>query len=207
MFNLTPAETKLFKELNTPQKLQDYLQYVPFNFEKQGETLRSPRDVIKHYKAHCMEGALFAGAVLWFHGYNPALLDLRAVRPDFDHVVCLFQVNGLWGAISKTNHGVLNYRDPIYVSVRELAISYVHEYFLQNGKKTLRNYSEPFYLKPLGESWITSSKPLWYIDMALDKSKHIDFFDKKTVKLLRKADRVQIEAGNAEVFNPRKNYE
>ena len=100
-------------------------------------------EVLRAGKAHCMEGALLAAAILEFHGHKPLLLDLRSTSEDLDHVVALFKQNGYWGAISKTNHVVLRYREPIYGSVRELAMSYFHEYFLDNGKKTLREYSVP----------------------------------------------------------------
>ena len=52
----------------------------------------------------------------------------------------------MWGAISKTNHAILRWRDPIYKSARELAMSYVHEYCLPGGKKSMLEYSRPFSL-------------------------------------------------------------
>ena len=108
-------ETKLFKRLNTPAKIQDYLNGLKFNFEKHGETCYSPRMVIKNKTAHCMEGALLAAAVLEFYGVRPAVVDLRSIKPqDDDHVVAVFKKFNCFGAISKTNHGVLRYREPVY---------------------------------------------------------------------------------------------
>ena len=105
----------------------------------------SPRFVIKTQKAHCMEGSMLAAAALEFNGFRPFVMDLRSVKPgDDDHVVAVFRRFGHFGAISKTNHGVLRYREPIYKTPRELALSYFHEYFLKDGKKTLREYSEVF---------------------------------------------------------------
>jgi hypothetical protein len=143
--SLSKEETLLFKKLKTPGTIQDYLDSLPSNFERRGETSRSPRLVLAHKEAHCFEGALFAAAVLWYHGKKPLLLDLKTGRGDFDHVVTLFKTNGYWGAISKTNHAVLRFRDPLYKTIRELALSYAHEYFLDNGKKTLLSYSRPFF--------------------------------------------------------------
>ncbi len=199
---LTPKEKKIFDKLDTAIKVQDFLDKVPINFEKTRETLLSPRKVLERKRAHCMEGALFAAAVFWYHGAKPLLLDLRTTKDDFDHVVALFKQNGKWGAISKSNHGVLLYRDPIYSSVRELAISYFHEYFLQNRKKTLREFSEPFDLRKFGTGWIVSDKDLWYIDKALDRSPHHPLLDKKSLANLRLADRIQIRAGNLEIYKP-----
>src|ERR1035437_2885336 len=145
-FSYTKSEIKLFRRLNTPAKLQDYLNKIPFNFEEKRDTCMSPREVLKNKKANCLEGAMFAAAVLEFHGGKPTLVDLRSVKKpyDDDHVVVVFKQFGCFGAISKTNHAVLRYREPIYKTLRELALSYFHEYFLnKNGQKTLREYSEP----------------------------------------------------------------
>ncbi len=150
------SEIKLFKKLNSPQKIQDFLNGLRFNFELKGETCFSPRMVIKYKTAHCMEGAMLAAAILEFHGHKPWLMDLRSTDADFDHVVCVFKKFGCFGAISKTNHAVLRYREPVYKNIRELAMSYFHEYFLDNGKKTLREHSELFDLRYFDIYTITS---------------------------------------------------
>ncbi len=191
---LNDSELKLFKKLNTPQKIQNYLDTIPINFELTGQTLYSPRKVLIKRKAHCMEGALLAAAVLYFHGRKPLLLDLRTTKDDWDHVVTLFQDKSGWGAISKTNHGVLGFRDPIYKNVRELTMSYFHEYYLMNREKTLREYSSPFNLaryKP--EQWITSMNNLWFIDDDLEKTKHFKIVSGLTIKKLRLADKIQTQ--------------
>ena len=119
---LTKHELAIFKKLNTPRKIQDFLERMPINFDKGADTLMSPRRLLRVGKAHCIEGALFAAAALWFHGHKPLLLDLQATDDDYDHVVALFRHNGYWGAISKTNHAVLRYREPVYRGIRELAL-------------------------------------------------------------------------------------
>ena len=142
---LTPAEQAVFKKLDSPNKIQDFLDSLPINFELKGETYMSPRRVLRTKTAHCFEGALVAAAALAYHGKKPLLLDLRTSADDEDHVVTLYRENGYWGAISKTNHPVLRYRDGVYKTPRELVMSYFHEYFMsKNGKKTLREYSNPF---------------------------------------------------------------
>src|SRR3989344_6702680 len=141
---LTREEINIFRKLNSSRKLQDFINVIPVNFEKKGETLMSPRRVLKEKKAHCLEGAFLASAILWFHGEKPLLMDLKTTDYDFDHVVALFRRGKFWGEISKTNHAVLRYREPIYDSPRELAMSYFHEYFMDSGFKTLRSYSASF---------------------------------------------------------------
>lgn len=192
---LSERELAIFKKLNTPRKIQDFVEGVPINFDKGKDTLMSPRRILEEGKAHCIEGALFAAAVLWFHGHKPLLLDLQATYDDYDHVVALFCHNGLWGAISKTNHAVLRYREPVYRTVRELALSYFHEYFDDRGKKNLRNYSRPFNLARFGTTWIAADKDLWHIAEALDNSPHYSILTKSMIASLRRADKTEIEAG------------
>lgn len=196
MFGLSPKELKLLTQLSTPQKIQTYLDRLPINFETDGETLMSPRRLMREKRAHCMEGALFAALALLVHGKKPLLLDLKTHPDDDEHVVTLFKINGYWGAISKTNHAVLRYRDPVYKTVRELALSYFHEYFLnKNGKKTLVSYSRPYDLSVLGNGWITEEKDLWHIAKALDRIPHFPVVPKKNKRLLRPASTIERTAG------------
>jgi len=196
MLGLSKQEEQVLRRLSTPSKIQDYLDAMPFNFEQDGETLMSPRRVLKEKRAHCLEGALLAAAALWLAGERPLLLDLKTDPKDDEHVVALFKKNGYWGAISKTNHAVLRYRDPIYASVRELALSYFHEYFLNaTGEKTLKSYSRPFDLSTLGEGWVTDSEDLWQISKRLDQVRHSSLVPRKNQRLLRPASKVEREAG------------
>ena len=144
-----------------------------------------------------MEGAMFAAATLEFHGGRPYILDLRSGKnlSDDDHVISVFKKFGCFGAISKTNHAVLRYREPIYKTVRELALSFFHEYFLNNGKKTLRQYSNLFDLSKLKINWRTSDRELFEIPKYLDKVKHHPILSKEQIKNLRKADKIEIRAG------------
>ena len=202
-FDFSSREFKTFRRLNTPQKIQDFLNSIPINFEEKGETLMSPRRVLREKKAHCMEGALLAAAALWMNGEKPLLLDIKTTKDDMEHVVALFKKFGRWGAISKTNHVVLRYREPVYKSVRELAMSYFHEYFLDSGKKTMRSFSGPFDLRRFGKEWLTSEKNLWYISKALDKSPHEKILTPVMAKKLRKADLIEAKAGKLKEWQGR----
>lgn len=192
---LDEKEITLFKELDTPRKIQNFLDTLAINHEPHGDTCKSPRRVLKEKNGHCIEGALLAAAILYFHGREPLLLDLKAVDPDFDHVVALFCEGKNWGAISKTNHPVLRYREPVYDSPRELAMSYFHEYFLDNGKKTMRSFSQPFNLKQFDDKdWMISTKNLWYLADALDKSPHTQIMTRSQIHKLRPANTIEIKA-------------
>lgn len=182
------------KQLNTPAKIQDYLNSIPFNFEKKKDSLSSPLETMRKNSAHCFEGALLGAYLLSKIGHPPVIMYLQSTRDDQDHVIALFQVNGLWGALSKTNHNVLRYREPLYRDIHELVMSYFHEYFLNDGTKTLRSYSDPLNLNEF-EDWIEGTKDLWGIDQELDKLPHHDIVPKSYIKKLRKADPLECEAG------------
>jgi hypothetical protein len=193
MDGYTPAERALLRKLSTPEKIQDYLDALPINHEKRGETCYSPRLVIKKQKAHCLEGALLGAAALAFHGKEPLLMNLKTVAGDDDHAVALYKRNGRWGALSKTNHAVLRYRDAVYKTPRELALSYFHEYFLNtSGKKTMVAFSTPFKLSRY-QGWETAEKPLWKIAYALRAAPHERVAPKGTT--YRNASRIERDAG------------
>ncbi len=190
---LTPAERAVLRRLSTPQKIQDYLDTVPINFERGGETNRSPRRVLRDNTAHCFEGALLAACALAYHGQPPLLLDFRAVPADEDHVVTPFRWRGLWGAISKTNHAVLRYRDPLYRSIRELAMSYFHEFFEWNGNKSLRSYSKPFDLSRYApERWVIAEEELHWLTWALDHSPHVAVIPHRMRRQIRPVARLEL---------------
>ena len=182
------------KKLNTPAKIQDYLNSLPFNFETDGETLSSPKETMTRGTAHCFEGALLGAYLLSQLGHKPQILYLKSIKHDYDHVIAPFKIDGYWGALSKTNHNVLRYREPVYKNIHELVMSYFHEYFLDNGKKTLRQYSDLLNLDEF-ENWIESDGDLWGIDDELNKLQHHDVVPKAYIKHLRKADPIECDAG------------
>lgn len=195
-FDFTPKEIAVFQRLNAPQKIQDFLNKLPANFEKNGDTCLSPREVLKQRRAHCAEGAVLAATILWYHGQKPLLMDIKTTLDDDEHIVALFKKNGFWGAVSKTNHAVLRYREPIYKTVRELALTYFHEYFKNNGQKTMRSFSSPFDLSKIKDRrWLTTKRNLWGLIEKLDRSKHFKVLNKQQIKNLRRADAIEIKAG------------
>jgi hypothetical protein len=185
---LTPREFALLRRLDTPYKIQTYLLALKQNFEHDGESCRTVREVIRSGRAHCIEGAMLAAAALWVHGEPPLVLDMRAEH-DFDHVVAIFKRNGCWGAISKTNGIGLRWRDPVYRSLRELAMSYFHEYYNGRSHKTLREYSVPYDLRRLDPSvWVTGKKDCWVVGEKLDEIRHFKLVSGHHLKAVTRRD-------------------
>ncbi len=189
---LTPGERRLLQELSTPQKIQSHLDTLPVNFEMAGETYMSARRILAARTAHCFEGALLAAAALACHGEKPLLMDFQTTTEDEDHILALFTRNGFWGAISKTNHAILRYRDPVYRTPRELAMSYFHEYHLESGNKTLRAFSTPFDLSRFApEKWVTAEGELQWLADALDSCRHFPAVPDQNRSLLRKTSQLE----------------
>jgi len=193
MTEWTTDERSVLKRLSTPAKIQDFVNTLRFRIIGNNETCLSPRSVLHHREAQCVEGAVFAAAALRFHGYRPLIVDLVSTNEDQDHVIAVFQIDGCWGAISKTNHGVLRYREPVYRSIRELAMSYFHEYFLQsNRKKTLRSFSKPVNLSRFDRNnWETSEDPIWFIPEHLTLIPHTPILNRSQISKLRIADPIE----------------
>lgn len=192
---LSPRERRLFLRLKTPTLIQDYLDSLSVNFEPEGETYRSPREVIRKKEAHCFEAALLAASLLAYHGEAPFLMDLRADNKYEDHVIALFRREGRWGALSKSNHAIMRWRDPVYKTPRELALSYFHEFVENDGTKSLRAYSAPFDLRTFPpERWLTTSEDLGFLVDRLEGSRHFPIASKKVLRSLRRPSNIEMHA-------------
>ncbi len=197
MSNFSEKEIAILKGLNTPRKIQEFINSIPINFEEEGDTCLSPRSVLEKKKAHCIEGAMLAAVALRLQGFAPLIVDLTASKDDDDHVIAVFNQNGHWGAISKTNHAVLRYRDPIYKNIRELVLSFFHEYFDKKGRKTLRSYTEPIDLSKFdGQGWMTSEKDVWFIADHLVEAPHVPLLTRSQIALLKKPDSIEMKYGD-----------
>ena len=156
------AERAVLSRLSSPEKVQRFLdEDLAYNHERDGETCRSPRAVLRDRTAHCGEGSIFAAAALRFHGRPPLVIQLRAVR-DTDHVVALFTVpdgrgRRAWGAVAKSNYAGLRFRAPVYRTLHELVISYFEDYYSPSGERTLRTFTRPVDLSRFDErGWETA---------------------------------------------------
>lgn len=184
---LSASHAATLARLETPERIQDFATAIPVNFEPRGDTCFSVAETLRRRRAHCIEAAFVAACALWMAGERPLLLDFQAVGDD-DHVAALFRRRSCWGAISKSNHVGLRWRDPIYRTVRELGISYFHEY-TRHGRKALRRVSRPYDLrrhKP--REWVTGRGPCWDVAEALDASPHLALVSPAQARRLRRRD-------------------
>jgi len=160
--------------LRRPDRIQDFVNAIPWNHAPDGDSARSVVGVLAADRANCVEAAFVAAAALWLAGEPPLLMDMGADRGDVDHVVALFRRRGHWGAISKSNSPFLRYRDPIHRSLRELAISYFPQY-VKRRRKTLRTYSAPVDLRRFDPAqWATHPGFCHEVVDALTASRHFD---------------------------------
>lgn len=192
-FGLTPREARTLRRLSPPWRIQKFLDEL--DYDVKGEGCRSPRRVLRERKVQCMDGALFAAAALRVQGEPPLLLDLEAVFDD-DHVLALYRVNGLWGSIARSNYSGLRFREPLFRTVRDLALSYVEGYFNLRRQKTLRRFSRPFDLSPFDRiGWMTSEDDLWEIPNYLVEIRHERLLTPSQEKNLAPVSRVVFGAG------------
>jgi len=183
----------VLRALRTPEDIQQFVIGLHANFEEEGDTLRSVRGVLRHRKAHCIEAAFTAACALWLQGLPPLLLDLTA-KGDSDHVIAVFKRGGGWGAISKSNHVWLRWRDPVYRSPRELVMSYFHEY-TNKQRKSLRSYSLPIDLRRFPtDTWVTNDDDCWEVGAALCDVKHFRILTPAQARRLLPRDETELRA-------------
>jgi hypothetical protein len=167
----TKIERRLIGRLRTPEKVQRFLNRLPYNIERppRGETLRSFREVARRRTAHCAESAIFAACVLEQHGYPPLILSIESV--DYlDHVIFLYRRRGKWGTVARSRDPGLHGRKPVFRSLRALVASYFDEYVDATGCIEGFAYID---LRRLGAiNWRFSKKNLWALEHALIKLRH-----------------------------------
>ncbi|HXE90282.1 MAG TPA: hypothetical protein VNK82_04885 [Terriglobales bacterium] len=184
-FGLTRAELRTFRSFKTPAGVQRFLDSLPYHLAM---TCWSPRRVLRERTVHCLEGAIFAAAALRVLGFPPLLVDLEAEQ-DTDHVLAVFQVRGHWGAVAASNFASCRYREPVYRTLRELAMSYFNSYFNLRRERTLRNFSRPVNLKRFDHlNWMTSEKDVWFIPNYLCDISHTPLLKPWMKKRLTRLD-------------------
>src|SRR3984893_10785681 len=155
----TSAELRKLRSLKGPWGIQRFLDAMPYHL---ANTAWSPRRILHENTAHCFEGATFAAAALRANGYLPLILDLEAEH-DTDHVIAIYRVRRHWGAIAKSNYTGCRYREPVYRTLRELALSYFEVYFNLRRERSLRTFSNPVNMARFDHlDWMTTEKPLWF---------------------------------------------
>lgn len=189
--HLPPPAQQTWRGLASPRAIQDYLDNLPYLAE---ELDRSPLRVMTDGQCHCLDGGLFAALALWRIGFRPLVLDLvPAPGMDDDHVLALFQVDGCWGAVAKSNYTGLGYREPVYRSLRELAMSYFEDYYNFEGKRSLRGYTRPLDLSPL-----TATGWMWDEAGVREVSKRL--YARKSIPLLNETAAAHLSQASERAF-------
>jgi hypothetical protein len=189
---LTKKQLEMLSALTSPFKIQEFLDSIPYSSE---DVYRSPASVLRDSQAHCFDGALFAAAALRRLGYPPRIVYMIAVRDD-DHLLAVYQRNGCWGTVAKSNCSGLRYREPIYRSLRELVISYFDDYFNIEGEKSLRSYTAPVDLARYDHlDWMTSDAGLDTIAEELDKPRKFQVLTEGMIADLSPVDKRSYDAG------------
>lgn len=160
----TAAERRLIRRLDTPAKVQAWLNAMPYNTEKTGGTLRGFREVARLRTAHCLEAALFAATVLEQHGYPPLTLELGSAD-GLDHVIFVYRRNGRWGSVGRSRDPGLHGRKPVFRTLRALALSYFEPYVDYTGSLTGYALVD---LRDLGAyDWRFQRRNLWRVERLL----------------------------------------
>jgi hypothetical protein len=192
MEHFTPQELRRLSSLKTPQLVQRFLEDLPYHH---ANTAWSPRVVLRERTAHCFEGAIFAAAALRVNGFKPLIWDLEGIR-DTDHVLAIYRHDRHWGAIGKSNFAGLRFREPVYRSLRELAMSYFDNYYNLLGERTLRAYSRTVDLSRFDRlDWMTTEKPVWFIAQHLCEVPHTPVITEAQAKRLTRLDKRAHTAG------------
>ncbi len=192
MNDLTPADLRKLRSLKDPYGIQRFLDAMPYHL---ATTAWSPARVLHEGTAHCLEGATFAAAALRAIGRQPTVIDLEAEQ-DTDHVVAVFKERGHWGAVAMSNYTGCRYREPVYRTLRELAMSYFDVYFNLRGDRTLRTFSRPVDLRRFDRrNWMTAEKDIWFVPEYLLTIAHTPLLKPATARRLHRLDRRSIDAG------------
>ena len=193
-FSAFSAHIGLLRRLDSPAKVQDFLDYGLAYNDSRPDTCFSPLETLGRRRAHCIEGAMLAAAAFLFHGRRPLLLDLRANPRDDDHVIAPFTERGRWGAVAMSHFCGLRYREPVYPSYAELARSYFEFYYNSYGEKTLREFSSPLDARSLPPDWLYSDKNVFFVARRLDAQRHFRIIGHASEGGLRRADSLLFEA-------------
>ncbi len=190
-FGRLARESAVLARLSDAERIQEYLDSLTYSVDL---FYRSARSVVRERKSNCFDGALLAAYAFQRMGQRPLLMDMWAAR-DNDHVVALYRRNGCWGAVAVSNVVGLRFREPIFRTGRELALSYFEEFYNLDAEKTLRCYSVPLDLRVFSFDWTTCDERLTEIATKLDRIRHYPLLTQKMIDGLARVDRRLFRAG------------
>lgn len=193
-FSLPPEISDVFKAFHSPAEVQAFLDSTPYSPEDRN---RCPVNVVKDRFAHCLDGGLFGALGLRCLGYPPVIVDLQSDDGlDDDHVLAVYRKNGLWGAVAKSNFNGLRLREPVFRTLRELAMSYFEDYFNVDGVKSLRFYAVRLDLSRLdGDNWMSDDRGVDKIEKILKHRRRIRLVPEDVAAELNRMDKISYEAG------------
>ncbi len=166
----TPSERRLIGSLATPDAVQRWLNALPYNTEKGGETLRSFRGVVRTGTAHCLEAALSAAVILEQHRYPPLVLSFESIDL-LDHVIFVYRAAGGWGSVARSRDPGLHGRKPVFATPRALALSYLDPYIDFTGR--VKAYGVVDLRQVLGRyDWRLAATNVWKVEDVLREWPH-----------------------------------
>ena len=190
---LADTERGIVSGLTNPAGIQAFLDDIAYSTD---DFYRCPLRVLRERTAHCFDGAVFAAAALRRLGHPPLILDLLSNGRDDEHLLALFKIDGHWGAVAKSNFVGLRFREPVYRTLRELAMSYFEQYYNIEREKTLRGYTGPLNLNRFDRlDWMTKDEPLELIARRTDEICRIDLLPPALAEKLSPVDERSYQAG------------
>ena len=167
--DFTRRELEIIESCRTPRQVQRFLTSIPYNREKEEKTCLSFRGVVRHNKAHCLEGALSAAVILEQHNYPPLVISLES-QDKLDHVLFLYQSNGFYGTVARSRDLGLHGRKPVFRTIRALVMSYFDPYIDKTGRITGYAVAD---LRELGNyDWRLSDRNVWKVERYLQVIPH-----------------------------------
>ena len=150
--------------MRTPAAVQNWLNDLPYNQEKRGETLRSFRGVVRAGTAHCLEAALSAAVILEQHRYPPLVLSFESIDL-LDHVIFVYRTSSGWGSVARSRDPGLHGRKPVFATPRALALSYYDEYIDFTGRVKAYGVVD---LRVMGNyDWRLADTNVWKVEQML----------------------------------------
>jgi hypothetical protein len=196
VYGLESRELRRLRSLNTPRKIQDYLNSLVQNYEPEGDTCLSPRRVMREKRAHCIEGAMLAALAFRFKDKGRLFSILKAQ----DTILIMLLLYS-----SSMDVGVLFQKR---ITLRCVIVSrftkrYASSCFLIFMNILTRMVSRrsvathrPVDLSRFDKrGWMTNEKDNWFVAQHLVEVKHYNLLTRSQIATLRKADAIEIEAG------------
>jgi hypothetical protein len=165
----TAAERRLIARLRTPAAVQHWLNDLPYNVERGGETLRTFRGVVQRGTAHCLEAALSAAVILEQHRYPPLVMSIESIDL-LDHVIFVYRGADGWGSVARSRDPGLHGRKPVFATPRALALSYVEGYVDFTGGIKGYGVADLRVLDPY--DWRLSTRNVWKVEDLLIEWPH-----------------------------------